>query len=158
MDMILRRLDLSTIFLFCFVLIYFYLEDNCFTILCWFLPNINRISHRYTLPQVREYRCPLPLELPSHFPSHHPSRLSQGTRFELPVSYKKFPLAISFTYGNRNASMPLSRFIQPSPSHIVSTSLFSVSTSPLLPCKKVYLYHLSRIHLNLLIYGICFSN
>ena len=27
--------------------IYFYLEDNCFTILNWFLPYINIISHRY---------------------------------------------------------------------------------------------------------------
>ena len=29
----------------------------------------------------------------------HPSRLSQSTRFELPASYSKFPLAIHFTYG-----------------------------------------------------------
>ena len=28
----------------------------------------------------------------------YPSRLSQSTRFELPVSYSKFPLAIYFTY------------------------------------------------------------
>ena len=30
----------------------------------------------------------------------HPSRLSQSTRFELPVSYIKLPLAIYFMYGN----------------------------------------------------------
>ena len=35
--------------------VYFYLEDNCFTMLCWFLPcyNVNQ-------PQVDT--CPLPLE------------------------------------------------------------------------------------------------
>ena len=31
------------------------MEDNCFTILCWFLPNIN-------MNQLQVYLCPLPLE------------------------------------------------------------------------------------------------
>ena len=45
--------------------------------------------------------CPLPPEISSHLPPHPtPSRLSQSTRFEPPVSYNKFPLAICFTYGN----------------------------------------------------------
>ena len=39
------------------------------------------------------------VSLPCPTPSH-PSRLSQSTRFELPVSYSKFPLAIYFIYGN----------------------------------------------------------
>ena len=30
----------------------------------------------------------------------HPLRLSYSTRFELPASYCKFPLAIYFTYGH----------------------------------------------------------
>ena len=30
----------------------------------------------------------------------HPSKLSQNIGFELLVSYSKFPLAISFVYGN----------------------------------------------------------
>ena len=38
-------------------------EDNCFTILWWFLPYIN-ISQ----PQV--YMCPLPFEPPSYLPPH----------------------------------------------------------------------------------------
>ena len=41
----------------------FLLEDNCFTILWWFLPYIN-ISQ----PQV--YMCPLPFEPPSYLPPH----------------------------------------------------------------------------------------
>ena len=41
----------------------FFLEDNCFTILCWFLPYINMNQ-----PQV--YIYPLPLEPPSPRPPH----------------------------------------------------------------------------------------
>jgi len=63
------------------------------------------------------------------------SRLSQSTRFELQVSYSKFPLAICFTYGNPRVSMSLFQFVPPSPSPTVSTSLVSVSVSPLLPCE-----------------------
>ena len=57
--------DITSLLSDCF---FFYLEDNCFTMLCWFLP-FNNVSQ----PQV--YTCPLPLEPPSH-----PSRLSQSTR------------------------------------------------------------------------------
>ena len=49
----------------------FWLEDNCFTILCWFLPSINM-----NRPQVYLI-CPLPCEYvpslcdsPSHSPPH----------------------------------------------------------------------------------------
>ena len=34
------------------------MKDNCFTVLCWFLPNIN-------MNQSSIYPCPLPLEHPS---------------------------------------------------------------------------------------------
>ena len=38
----------------------FELEDNCFTILCWFLPYINIISHRYTyVPSLLHRLTPL---------------------------------------------------------------------------------------------------
>ena len=70
----------------------------------------------------------------------------------------KFPLAIYFTYGRAYASMLLS------PSHpllplprLLSISLFSMSASPLLSCKKVHQYHLSRFHIYALMYDICFS-
>ena len=53
----------SGTFLKIFKFVYFQLEDNCFTILCWFLPHINMNQ-----PQV--YICPLPLESPPHLPLH----------------------------------------------------------------------------------------
>ena len=37
----------------------------------------------------------------------------------------------------------------------VSTSLFSIPASLLLPCKKVHQYHFSRFHIYALIYNIC---
>ena len=40
----------------------FWLKDNCFTELCWFLPDV-------TMNQPSVYLCPLPLETPSHLPS-----------------------------------------------------------------------------------------
>ena len=66
------------------------MEDNCFIILCWFLPYIN-------VNQPQAYICPglwdlLPLTIPSH-----PARLSQSTRFELPALHRKLPLAIRMT-------------------------------------------------------------
>ena len=45
---------------FNFKFIFFKLEDNCFTELCWFLPNIH-MNQPYTV-----YLSPLPLEPPSH--------------------------------------------------------------------------------------------
>jgi len=42
---------------------FFFVEDNCFTILCWPLQYINMNQ-----PQV--YKCPLPPEPLSHLPPH----------------------------------------------------------------------------------------
>ena len=50
------------------------------------------ISHRYTY--VHSLRNPLQSPTLAHL-----FRLSQSTEFELPVSYRKFSLAICFTYG-----------------------------------------------------------
>ena len=84
-------------------------------------------------------------ELPFHLPSaSHPSRLSQSIRFERHESYSKFPLAIYFTYGNACFNVTLS--IHPRLSFpTVSTSLFFMSASPLLPCKQDHQYHLSDL-------------
>ena len=76
---------------------------------------------------------------------------------ELFVLYSKFPLATYFTYGNIYVSMFLSQFVPSSPSSTVSASVFSMSSSLLLPCKQVHQYHLSRFHIYVLIYNICFS-
>ena len=84
------------------------MEDNCFTIFCWFLPYIS-ISQ----PQV--YVCPLPLEPLSHLPTH-PTPLGCH-RALLPASYSQFPLAIYFTYGNVYSSVLLSRFVSVHNSH-----------------------------------------
>ena len=62
-------------------------------------------------------------------------QLSHQGNPELPVSHIKFPLAISFTYDNVYVSILFSQFIPPPPSRTVSTCLFSMFASPLLPCK-----------------------
>ena len=71
--------------------------------------------------------------LPRH-PIH--SRLSQSTKVKLPALYSQFSLTVYFTHGNGYVSMILSQFTSPSPSLTVSPSLFSMSVSPLLPCKE----------------------
>ena len=53
--------------------------------------------------------------------------------------------------------MLLSQFISSSPFPAVSTSLFSMSASPFLPCRQVHQYHFSKFHVVALIYDICFS-
>ena len=107
--------------------ILFQLEENCFTILCWFHNQHKSATDLHMSP-------PSWTSLPPPTPSH-PSRLSQSPRPELPASYGKFPLAVYFTYGNVYVSMLLSQFVPPSPSSAVSTSLFSMSASLCLPCK-----------------------
>ena len=47
---------------------YFQLEDNCFTIVCWLLPYNKWINQKYTL-------CPFLLKLPPPSNELHPSRL-----------------------------------------------------------------------------------
>ena len=85
------------------------------------------ISHRYTY-------VPFLLNFPPTSHPIHPSRWSEHW-FELPESYRKFPRAICFTCVSVYVFIPFSPFVSPSPSRIVSTSLFSVSESPLLPYK-----------------------
>jgi len=90
-----------------------------YNILYWFLSYIS-------VNQV--YIWPLSLEPPSHL--SHPSRLSQSMGFELPVSHSKFPLAMSFTYGNVYVSVLLSQFIPPSTSLTVTHIFFTVFFLP----------------------------
>ena len=72
--------------------------------------------------------------LPSPSPSH-PSRLITEPLFEFPEPFSKSPLAIYFTYGNISFHVTLSIQITLSPPLPMSISLFSMSLSPLLPCK-----------------------
>ena len=75
--------------LFCFnwrIIALQYCVSFCHTSTC--------ISHRYThVPSLWNL-------LPTSQPIPPTSRLSQSTRFELPVSHSKFLLAIYLTYGN----------------------------------------------------------
>ena len=52
--------------------------------------------------------------------------------------------------------MLLFKFVPPSPFSTVSTILFSMSASPLLPCKQAQQYP-SRFHVYVLIHDTCFS-
>ena len=87
----------------------------------------------------------------------HPSRLSQSTGFELSASHSTFSLAICFTCGNVYVSKLLSQFVPSCLPLAGSTSLFSMFVSPLLLCRQVHHYHLSRFHIYALIYNICLS-
>ena len=63
------------------VFLFFKLEDNHFTILCWFLPYISMNQ-----PQV--YTCPLPSETPSHCippPEHWVEFPGSRSKFSLDV-------------------------------------------------------------------------
>ena len=70
-------------------------------------------------------------------PSHPipPLRLSQSFRSELPLSMTNFHWLSNFTYGKAHVSTLLSQLVPPSPSPHVFPSLFSMSASPLLPCR-----------------------
>ena len=113
--------------------LFFQLEDNCFTILHWFLPYINRNQ-----PSV--YICPLPLEPPSHLPQHCIPRLSLSTGSELPASCNKLPLAIYVIYGKVHVSVLLFQCVLPSrpplcPQVYMCPHTEHMSASPLLSCK-----------------------
>ena len=73
--------------------------------------------------------------------------------------YSRFLLVIYFIHISVYMSIPVSRFIPPTPHFptLVSIRLFSTSVSLFLLCKPVHLYHFSRFHIYALIYDICFS-
>ena len=82
------------------------MEDNCFTILWWFLPYINM-----NWPQ--GYICPPILNSPSSSLPTPSSGLSQSTSFGCPASYIILVLAIYFTYGNVHVSILFSQISHP---------------------------------------------
>ena len=98
------------IYLFKFFKISFWLERDCYKILCWLLPyeSVNQ-------PQV--HICPH-LPLPST-PSS-PSRSSQSTRLSSLCPHSSFTQAIYFTHGNIYLPMQLFQFVPPAPSSAVS--------------------------------------
>ena len=84
----------------------------------------------------------------------HPSGSSQSTGFDLPASCMERALAIRFTDGNIHVSVLFSQIIPPSPSPRVPKSVFM---SFLLPCVWHRCSYLSKFHLYVLIYSLCFS-
>ena len=116
-------------------------------VLWWFLPYIDMSQ-----PQV--YMCPpSQSSLPPPSPSH-PSGLSQCTGFECPVSCFELALVICFTCGNIHASVLFSQIIPPSPFPTESKSLFFISVSLSLSHLQGRHYHLSKFHIDALIYCI----
>ena len=82
------------------------LEDNCFTILCWFLPYINMNQPQYTY-------APSLLSLP---PVSHPTPPLQVVREhwgELPVSHSKFTLVICPAHGSQQRAVSAALSIRP---------------------------------------------
>ena len=93
-----------------------------------------------------------------HISTHHtPLGCPRAQNLSSLHHIPNFPWVSDFAYGNEYVSMILSQFVPLSPSPTVSKSLFSMSTSPLLPCKQVH--HLSRFHIYIyaLIFNICLS-
>ena len=90
------------------------------------------ISHRYT-------HVPSFLNLPPISLLIPPLWVVIEPLFEFPESYSKFPMTIYFTYSNVSFHVTLSLHLTLSflPSTSVSISLFSMSVSPLLPCKRL---------------------
>ena len=84
----------------------------------------------------------LPFEPPSHLLPIPTFWVVADHQVQLPASYSKFPLVICLMHGDVYVSVSLSQFIPPSSSPTVSTSLFSMSGSPLLPCRQTHQYHL----------------
>ena len=83
---------------------------------------------------------------------YHLSGLSQCTSPKHPVSCIEPGLAIRFLYDIIHVSMPFSQIIPPSPSPTESKRLSYTSVSLLLSCIQGYHYHLSKLHMYVLVY------
>ena len=98
----------------------FYLKDNCFTILCRFLPHINMNQ-----PQVSV--GPLPLEPPSTSHPVPPLWVVRERRFGFPESYSEFPVVVVLRMVV--CVFPALSFVPPSPPRTVSTCWVSTCAS-----------------------------
>ena len=125
----------------------FLLEHNCFTML------VSAVKHRGSALCIHTFSSLFNLS-PTLPP--HPSRPSQSTELSslcctaascyLPILHMETYICHCCTLNSSHPHSPT-----------VSTSLFSISVSPLLPCKKDHQYHLSRNHIYMLIKNMCFS-
>ena len=133
--------------LFLNLFIYFLLKDNSFTEFCCFLLNLN-------MNQPWVYIYPLPFEPPSYLPPQPlgwyraPVWVSWGIQ-QIPIGY--------FIYGSVSFHATLPIHLTLSSPLPMSISLFSVSVSPVLPCKLILQYHFSRFCIYALEYDIYLS-
>ena len=145
----------------CFI--HFYLENDCFTMLCWVLlyDCVN---------QLEVYICPLLSEPLSHSPPHSSPLCCHRAQVWAPCVIQHLLTSIYFTYGNIYVSMLLSQFIPPPYLPTLGPQVCPLLTSLLLPCKQVHQYHFldtiyiyihththTHTHTHILIYDICFS-
>ena len=79
--------------LFFLKFIHFWLKDNCLTVLCWFLPNLNANQ-----PWI--YICALPLETPSHLPPRPTPLGCYRALVWVTESYTNSHWLSVFAYGN----------------------------------------------------------
>ena len=109
------------------IILFFNLENNCSLVLCRPLPCTS----------TNQPQAAVPVSPPSWNPSHPilSPRLSQSTGLSALCHTTSVSYHICFTYGNAYVSMLLSQFVLSSPSPPASVSLFSMSASPLMPCK-----------------------
>ena len=138
-------------FLFFFFNFYYYLEYNCFTMLCWFLPCINMSPScintsppsrtSFLHPSYPASRPPLEA-VTEHWPRslcpgadpagrlclHVEARVSQW-----PCVLEQTPLAVCVCTWKRACLSGTVSFTPPSPFPPASTSLLSMSASLLLP-------------------------
>ena len=128
--------SLVIIWNFFHLFIYWFLIEGELQYYVGYCSTSTLISHRYT--SVSSLMSLLPLPTWSY-----PSRLSQSTSLnslsQTPDSHWLSVLRI-LVYVFPGYSFRLSRPLLLTPTSLVSISLSSMSTSPLLPCKKVHLY------------------
>ena len=98
-----------------YVLFFFLLACNYFTMLYWFL-LYNEVHQLYV------YIHTLSLELPSPHPRSHPSRSSQSSEL-FPALHSRFPLALYLTHHSVCMSVLLSQFFPFFPAAHVHTSV-----------------------------------
>ena len=111
------------------------MKDNCFTVLCWFLPYVN-----INQPQV--YMCPLPLESLTPLVVTEPGLSS--------LNHTANSHWLSLSHMVMYVSLLLSPLVPPSPRvpatstppHTVSTSLFSMDRHVLIRSQR----HALRLH------------
>ena len=139
---------LGFLFFFSFFKIYFQLEDNCFTILCWLLPydSVNQ-------PQVRIH--PLLLNSPLPLSLIPPLYLSQSTRLSALCHTAAFRLAICLHM------VCICQWYSLNSSHLLLPTLCPKSVLYVcisIPALQIHAsVHFYRFHLYALKYEVCFS-